>query len=75
RERSGNTAEARSEAEASLKLKPNAAAYLVLARLELGAGQLPQAANDVSNAMRIEPSNAAAIALKQTIASRGQPVQ
>ncbi len=75
RERSGNTAEARSEAEASLKLKPNAAAYLVLARIELGAGQLPQAANDVSNAMRIEPSNAAAIALKQTIISRGQPVQ
>lgn len=75
RERSGNTAEARSEAETSLKLKPNAASYLVLARMELAANQLPQAANDVSNALRIEPKNSAAQAMKQTLASRGQTVQ
>ncbi|WP_263409983.1 tetratricopeptide repeat protein [Terriglobus tenax] len=75
RERSGNAADARTEAEASLKLKPNAAAYLVLARMELATNQLPQAANDVSNALRLEPANAAAIALKQTIASRSQAAQ
>ena len=59
RERSGSTDEARAEAQASLKLSPNVAAYLVLARLDLQAQQLPAAATDVSNALRVSPKDPA----------------
>ncbi|HEY2594052.1 MAG TPA: tetratricopeptide repeat protein, partial [Chloroflexota bacterium] len=61
RERSGSKDEARVEAQASLKLAPNVAAYLVLARLELQAEQLPAAATDVSNALRVAPKDPAAL--------------
>src|SRR6478752_4050949 len=39
REQSGDPAAARTEAQASIKLSPNALAYLVLARLELNDNQ------------------------------------
>ena len=72
REQSGSPADARSEAEASLKLQPNVPAYLVLARLELSANQLAASASDVSNALRLEPRNSAALGMKQALVSRGQ---
>lgn len=75
RERSGNAAEARSEAQRSLSLQPNAPALLVLARLDMAQNQLPAAANDVSQALRVEPANATAIALRQTLQQRGQTVR
>ena len=74
RERTGDTEEARTEAEASLKLMPSVNAYLVLARIELEAGNLPGAAANVGNALRMEPKNAAALAVKATLVSRGQAV-
>jgi len=74
RERTGSADDARTEAQASLKLAPNVAAYLVLARIELNANQLSAAANDVSNALRIEPANSAALAIKSTLAARNQTV-
>jgi tetratricopeptide (TPR) repeat protein len=72
REQSGNTAEARTEAQASLKLKPNADAYLIIARLELQANQTSASASAVSNALKIEPNNTAAQGMKQALQARGQ---
>lgn len=72
REKSGDSAAARQEAEASLKLSPNAPAYLVLARLELNRNQTAASAADVAKALKIEPNNTAALGMKQALASRGQ---
>ena len=72
RERSGSADEARKEAQASLKLSPTVAAYLVLARLELQANQLSASASDVANALRLEPKNAAALGMKTALEARGQ---
>jgi tetratricopeptide (TPR) repeat protein len=76
RERSGQVDEARSEAQSSLKLTPNVAAYLVLARLDLQGNQLSASASasDVSNALRLEPRNAAALGMKNALQARGQAV-
>jgi tetratricopeptide (TPR) repeat protein len=71
-EQSGNTADARTEAQTSIKLKPNADAYLVIARLELQANQTAASASAVSNALKIEPNNTAAQGMKQALQARGQ---
>jgi tetratricopeptide (TPR) repeat protein len=72
RERSDAADDARAEAQVSLKLAPNVAAYLVLARLDLKAEQLGDSAADVANALRIEPGNSAALGMKTALAARGQ---
>ena len=72
REQSSTADEARAEAHTSINLHPNAAAYLVLARLDLKEDKLPASASDVSNALRIEPTNTAAQGIKQALQSRGQ---
>ncbi len=72
REQSGNVAEARAEAQTSIKLKPNADAYLVIARLELQANQTAASASAVSNALKIEPNNTAAQGMRQALQARGQ---
>ncbi|SEC17983.1 tetratricopeptide repeat protein [Terriglobus roseus] len=71
RERSGNADDARKEAQASLASKPSAAAYLLLARIDFSANQTSAAAMDISNALRLEPSNAAALNMKNSFQSRG----
>ena len=72
RELNANPTDSRAEAEASLKLQPNVAAYLVLARLDLQANNMAASASDVGNALRIEPTNSAALGMKQALAARGQ---
>ena len=72
REQSGDAAAARSEAQASIKLSPNAPAYLILARLELNENQIAASAADVGHALKLEPSNTAAHGMKQALAARGQ---
>jgi len=74
REASGSTADARTEANTSLHIKPNVAAFLVLARLDVADKNLPAAASDVSQALHIEPNNAAAIAFRLSLQQRGQQV-
>jgi len=74
RESSGNPTEARDEAHKSLKIQPNATAYLVLARLDLADKLLAACADDVSRALSLEPSNTAAQALRQNLQQRGQSV-
>lgn len=72
REQSGDLAAARQEAQASLKLSPNAPAYLVLARMELNENQAAASAADVARALKLEPRNTAALGMKQALAARGQ---
>jgi len=55
-------------------MKPNVAALLVLARLDLADKQLAASAQDLSQALRIDPKNADAIALKLVVQQRGQTV-
>jgi tetratricopeptide (TPR) repeat protein/TolB-like protein len=74
REHTGNLEEAHIEAQTSLKLHPTADAYLVLAKLELQAKQMDASAADVSNALKLEPKNAAALAMKQALQARGQRI-
>ncbi len=72
---SGDAAKARDEAKTSLIMKPNTAALLVLARLDLAENQLAASAGDVSRALQIQPANAEAIALRMVLQERGQSVQ
>lgn len=72
RERSGAFEEARTEAEASIKLSPNPIAYVVLGRLALQSGQLSAAAAAVGKALSLDPANSAALGLKTELATRGQ---
>lgn len=74
RERGGDAAGARDEATHSLALHPNITAYLVLAQLDLAAGQLPAAAGSVSHALAIEPQNSAARDLRQQLEAKGQQI-
>ena len=74
REQSGSPAEARAEAETSLKLAPNVVAYLVLARLELREKELAASAADVSSALRLDPKNSAAQGMRQALQARGQSI-
>lgn len=74
REASGDPAKARDEAKTSLIMKPNTAAFLVLARLDLAEKQLAASAGDVSQALQIEPTNAEAIALRLVLQERGQSI-
>lgn len=74
-ERSGNAAQARLDALASLRLQPNPFALLVLARLDLAKSALTVSADEVSQALALDPRNGEALALRQTLVSRGQPVR
>jgi Tfp pilus assembly protein PilF len=72
RERSGNAADARAEATASLNLHPNVAAYLVLARLDLQANEVASSAANVSKALQLDPKDPAALGMRQALQARGQ---
>ena len=72
RERSGNGADARLEAQQSVRLSPTAAGYLVLARVDLQASNLAACAMDTATALKLEPGNAAAQQMRTTLAARGQ---
>lgn len=74
REHSRDQKAARVEAQQSIRLDPNVAAYLVLARLDMEAGQLPAAATEVTAALRVEPANANAEGMKQALEAKGQQV-
>ncbi len=70
RERDGDDNAARREAQASIKLKPSSPAYIVLARIDLAANQPTAAAADVQQALALDPANAAAHTLQQSIQSK-----
>jgi tetratricopeptide (TPR) repeat protein len=70
RERAGDSDAARKEAHDSLDRKPNLDAYLVLARLDLAANNLPAAREDAEQALHVDGSNRAAREMRKTIDSR-----
>lgn len=72
RDASGDATQARVEADLSIKLKPTAAAWLVLARLDLASNQLLNCAEDVTHAQQLEPNNTAAQAMRLALQQRGQ---
>ena len=72
RQQSGSDDEAREEAQSSLRLAPNAAAYIVLAKLELKKNDTAAAAQDVQGALRLDPKNGAALGLRQQLQAKGQ---
>ncbi|HXC97002.1 MAG TPA: tetratricopeptide repeat protein [Edaphobacter sp.] len=72
RERSGNIADARAEAQTSINLHPNVLAYLVLARLDLQANQTDASASNVSKALQLNPKDSAAQGMRQALEARGQ---
>lgn len=64
-----DSAAARNEARASLRLGPSAEAYLVLARLDLADNNSMGAQQNLDHALALDPANAAAAALKHDIAA------
>ena len=71
-EKKGDVANARAEAQTSVRLKPNVDALLVLARLDLKQNQVQSAAGEVDRALALEPANSAARA-KTDIAEANRP--
>ena len=68
RERSGDTASARKEAEKALELKPSAQAYLVLGRLDLTEGHPDQAGREAAQALQLDPASRSAQDLSRQVA-------
>jgi Flp pilus assembly protein TadD len=70
---------ARSEAETALRLKATVEAFIVLARLDLRDNRTEAAVQNVDQALRLEPTNASAQALKRAVAAKlaekAQPLQ
>jgi tetratricopeptide (TPR) repeat protein len=74
RERTGDAAGARKEAQAALELQPSATAYLVLARLDFAASHLSDADREAAQALKLNPNSAAAQELlRQVAAKQGRP--
>jgi tetratricopeptide (TPR) repeat protein/TolB-like protein len=69
-EAQNNWTAARSEAQESLRLRQSPEPLLVLARLDLRDNSNEAAAENVERALRLEPSNAAALALKHAVAAK-----
>jgi Flp pilus assembly protein TadD/TolB-like protein len=64
-----DTVGARNEARMSLKLKPTADAYVVMARIDLAENKSASAIQNIDHALALDPANVAAAALKRDIAS------
>jgi tetratricopeptide (TPR) repeat protein len=74
RERTGDVASARKEANAALKLSPSIDAYLVLGRLDFASNHMDDASRNVAEALKIDPASATAKELNRQIAARsGKP--
>ena len=61
---------ARSEAEQALRLRQFSEPLLVLAKLDLRDNRAQAAAENIDKALHLEPSNAAALALKRAVAAK-----
>lgn len=69
-EQTGDTFNARSEAQTSVRLQPNVDGFLVLARLDLKQNQLDAASEAVRNALKLEPGNSAAQSLQHDVTAK-----
>ena len=66
----GDSLQSRSQAEAALRLRESAEAYLLLARLDLKENKTEAAARSIDRALQLEPANAAGQDLKRTLAAQ-----
>jgi tetratricopeptide (TPR) repeat protein len=71
RERTAEYDEAAQLAQKSIGIQDNADAHLVLARMALLKSRIPDAAQQVAAALRLEPTNTEALGLKQAVTARG----
>jgi len=69
-ESQNNPTAARAEAEEALRLRQFPEPLLVLAKLDLRDNRAEAAAENIDKALRLEPSNAAALALKRAVAAK-----
>jgi tetratricopeptide (TPR) repeat protein len=69
-ESENNPTAARTEAEAALRLRQFPEPLLVLAKLDLRDNRAEAAAENIDKALRLEPSNASALALKRALAAK-----
>jgi tetratricopeptide (TPR) repeat protein len=70
RERTGDSAAARKEANEALQISPSFDAYMVLGRLDLAANHMDDASRDVRDALKIDPANRTALELNRQIEAR-----
>jgi len=70
RERTGDVASARKEANAALQLSPSLEAYLVLGRLDLASNHMDDASRDIAGALKIDPASATAKELNREIEAK-----
>jgi len=66
----GDALEARAQAEAALRIRESAEAYLILARLDLRENRMEAAAQNIDRALQLEPGNPAGQDLKRTLAAK-----
>ena len=69
-ESENNSTAARAEAEEALRLRQFPEPLLVLAKLDLRDNRIEAAAENIDKALHLEPSNAAALALKRAVAAK-----
>ncbi len=70
RDAENDLANARSEVAAAVKLQPTAEAYLLLAQIDLKQNNAQSANENVQRALALDPANATALSLRQSIATR-----
>ncbi len=70
RQRSGDAAAARKEAQMALALGPTADAYILLAQLDLAANRLSEANSEAGDALKLDPASSAAQTLVQQIQAK-----
>jgi tetratricopeptide (TPR) repeat protein len=70
RERTGDSASARKEADAALQIAPTLDAYLVLGRLDIAANHIDDASRDVREALKLDPGSRTAQELNREIEAR-----
>lgn len=70
RERTGDAASARKEANEALQISPSADAYLVLGRLDISANHMDDASREIGEALKLDPASRAAQELNRQIESR-----
>jgi Tfp pilus assembly protein PilF len=75
----GDAVAARTQAEAALRIRESADAYLILARLDLRENKMDAAAQNINRALQLEPGNSAVQEIQRTLAAKlaekAQPLQ
>jgi len=66
----GDAREARAQAEAALRIRESAEAYLILARLDLRENRMEAAAQNINRALQLDPGNPSGQNLKRTLAAK-----